>query len=699
MHLSKGMKCIGKIAFIILLMFIGLKMEIEAQEVKKDAISDQAEEEIEQVAEDLDESVDINELYERLEPYLKNPINLNNTDEEELGELDLLNVFQINNLCKHIEENGKLISLEELQTIKNFDNSSIQLLLPFVKISEASVSTLPSFRQILDQGTHQLVSRGERVLEEQKGFLNQNDSTASSAYLGNPWKFYTRYRFNYNNKIKWGATAEKDAGEEFFKGNRKDGFDFYSAHFFIKDVSIFKKVAIGDYKLEYGQGLSMWTGLAFGKSASGTLIKKNGKGINAYSSLNEYFFKRGIALSTKIKVVQIDIFASQRKLDANITVIDTLNEDATEFSAFQESGFHRTESELADRKAIQESLIGGYIKYKYKNFHLGLLGHYTEFDADIAKRQQIYSQFEFAGNSFSNVALDYNWLINNFNFFGEVARSDNGAFAQLHGLLMSVDKNLSFSFAYRNYEREYYTNTSNPLRESDFNNEVGTFMGYQLKLSKQVTLSGYLDVFQYPWLRFGVDAPSNGTEYTNQLNYKPNKKLQIYFRHRNTTKEVNTDKDVTLDYLVKKSQDNYRFHVSYKVSKSITLRNRIEYVHVNREEKLPETGFLVYQDVIYKPFESPLSFSARYALFDSDSFDSRIYAFENDILYSYTIPSFFDTGVRSYFNIRYSVNKNTDVWFRYERIDFTNKEFISSGLEEIQGNTKSKVKLQIRYEF
>lgn len=670
-----------------------------AQRNKTETITNLTEEEIEQLAEDLDENVDINELYEKLETYFNNPINLNNTDAEELRELGLLNDFQINNLLSHIDKHGNLIRLEELQTIEGFSDNVIQRILSFVKISDASVSTLPSFNQILDQGKHQFVMRGERILEDQKGYLNQDDTTASSFYLGNPWKLFTRYRFNYNNKIKWGVTAEKDAGEEFFEGNRTDGFDFYSAHLFVKDISIFKKVAIGDYKLEYGQGLSMWTGLAFGKSSSGTLIKKNANGINAYSSLNEYFFKRGIALSTEFNSFQLDVFASQRYLDANITVIDTLNEEATEFSSFQESGFHRTESELEDRKSIQESLLGAYLKYKRRNFHVGLLGHYTEFGADIELKEQVYSQFDFAGNHFYNLSVDYNYLINNFNFFGEVARSENDAYAQLHGLLLSVDRNLTFSFAYRNYQRDYVTNTANPLRESDFNNEVGTYIGYQLKLNKELTLSGYFDMFSYPWLRFGVDGPSSGTEYINQLNYKPNKKLQIYIRHKNTTKEDNTDKDVAVDYLVKKSQDNFRLHVSYKVSKSVTLRNRIEYAFVNREEASPEQGYLIYQDVIYNPFSSPFSFSARYALFDSDSFDSRLYAFENDILYSYAIPSFSDTGLRSYLNIKYSVNRHIDVWARYERTDFINKEVISSGLEEIDGNIKSKIKLQVRYEF
>ena len=59
----------------------------------------------------------------------------------------------------------------------------------------------------------------------------------------------------------------------------------------------------------------------------------------------------------------------------------------------------------------------------------------------------------------------------------------------------------------------------------------------------------------------------------------------------------------------------------------------MELVNYNKEENPFETGYLIYQDVVYKPKSSPFSFSFRYGLFDTDSYNSRIYAYENDILY------------------------------------------------------------------
>ena len=58
-------------------------------------------------------------------------------------------------------------------------------------------------------------------------------------------------------------TGEKDAGEEFFQGSQKNGFDFYSAHLFVQGFGTIKQLAIGDFQAQFGQGLTFWSGLAF----------------------------------------------------------------------------------------------------------------------------------------------------------------------------------------------------------------------------------------------------------------------------------------------------------------------------------------------------------------------------------------------------------------------------------------------------
>ena len=174
---------------------------------------------IEVIAEEVeDEEIDYTTLFDELTTLYQNPLNLNVASKEQLEGILLLNEFQINNLLKHIEYNGKLMSIYEMQAIEGFDLNAISRILPFVKVSKDIDAPRISVREMLKDGKHEMFIRYQRVIEEQEGFTpsdTNSDGSLSTRYAGSPDKLYSRYRFNYNNKISWGFTAEKDAGEEF----------------------------------------------------------------------------------------------------------------------------------------------------------------------------------------------------------------------------------------------------------------------------------------------------------------------------------------------------------------------------------------------------------------------------------------------------------------------------------------------------
>ena len=72
----------------------------------------------------------------------------------------------------------------------------------------------------------------------------------------------------------------------------------------------------------------------------------------------------------------------------------------------------------------------------------------------------------------------------------------------------------------------------------------------------------------------------------------------------------------------------------------------------------------MYQDLLIKPKNSPLSATARIALIDTDDFESRIYAFENDLLYRFRIPAYYGQGYRSYLNLRYRTTRRLTLELR-----------------------------------
>jgi hypothetical protein len=642
-----------------------------------------------------DEEPDLSELTESLEYYSRHPLNLNKTTPEELRKSGFFTDNMILKLLEHIRIYGKLQAIQELQQL-DFSLSFIRQIEPYVTTGKAVDEPNASFKRMINEGVHQLIVRTQFTPEKKKGFI-END------YLGDPFAVYARYRFTFMKKISWGITAEKDAGEGFFSGPQKKGFDFYSAHFALKNAGRFRTLLVGDYQCEYGQGLVLWTGLSGGKGYDPLMIKRNAQGIKAYTSSNEAFFKRGAAVSVSLnrKIIS-DIFISYKSIDANLQLTNDTLETADQFTSFQESGYHRTNSEQEDKNSVKELFYGSNIEFQNlkNNFQAGATISTTGYSLPLAEKNEAYNKYEFSGNNVLNYGIHYSWLFKNANFFGENAFDKQGNKAMLHGVVISLDPRLSVSALVRYYPVQFKSVGSSAFRESGNNsNEYGVFTGLTLRPSRLITVSCALDRFTFPWLRYRTDAPSFGYEGSGTIIYTPSRKTELYLRYRKSDKMINTsDEDVYVSYLVHVLQEGIRINLTSKISKAVTLKTRVEAVRIKNGVQL-ENGLLVFQDFQFHPMGFPFSFNLRYALFDSDSYNSRIYAYENDVLYGYSIPSFYNSGNRFYFNLRYKVFKGFDLWIKYSRTTYTNVTVIGSGNDEINGRIKSEIKLQVRYEW
>lgn len=690
------------------------------EEAEKNALIERS---IEVLAENLDdEDVDFTTLFDLLSSYYETPINLNGKDiKESLTQIQFLTIFQINALIEHIKVNGKLMSVYELQSVDGFDFETIRNIMPFVGVNSELYSPHTSFKDLMDNSTNELFLRYSRILEEQKGYRDVSDdewaNSENTKYLGNQDRLYMRYRFKYLNNVSVGFTMEKDAGESFF-GNKKatelfglqqqKGFDFYSAHFYLKNIGKVKGLAIGDYHIQLGQGLTFWSGLAFGKSVDVMSFKRNAQGIRPYASVDENNFLRGAAITlAPVKNIEITAFGSRKNIDANLlesndtTGLD-LDEVLSSFTSFQASGNHYTLASLQDKDALQETFIGGNVKFITNNFRLGVTGVHSNYGGNIERTLQPYSQFQFNSSSNNVVGADYSYVYKNFNVYGEVSRSENGGMGQLHGLLTSLDPKLSASILYRNYQEGYQSIRSAAFAENSTNtNEKGVIVGLEARPNLKWTINAYMDQFKFPWLRFLTDKPNTfGHDGMLQVKYKHSKKLEMYGRIRNRIKPKNTAFDV-VDIAPTVDENNwyYRYHIAYKVSESIQLKNRVEFRTYKRGSNPQENGYLVYQDITYKPLSSPISLTFRYALFETDSYNARIYAYESNILYAYSIPAYYNRGTRTQLTLRYRVRKGIDIWLRWAQWHYNDVETIGSGLDEISGNNKTEVKAQVRFKF
>ena len=660
---------------------------------------------IEEIASSSDEELDYTSLFTQLESLYYNPLDLNSAEFEDFQKLVFLTDFQIHNILRYRELHKSFHTLYELQFVMGMDVLTLKRLLPFVDLNIKDSKGRLNIPNALSYGRNDLFIRYQRLLQEKAGYAEIPDSIlqqnpAKARYLGSPDKVYARYSYRYKNQLYWGITAEKDDGEQFFRGAQKYGFDFYSAHLQINDVGIIKKAVIGDFLAEFGQGLTLWTGMSFGKTSSALSVIKRPRGINRYTSVNENEFFRGAALTLNFGDFDVTQFISYKKMDAS-TGVDTVFQEYEEyFTSFLNTGFHRTPSEIARRKAVDELVTGGNITWNSKRIKIGASGVYSNFSVPFTLGDQPYRFFEFEGKSNSNFGLDYITSFRRVNVFGEFSMSENLGYAMINGAIFDFVPELKMSLVHRHYQPDYQALYSQAFSEGNKTfNESGLYMGFELTPIKNWKIDAYLDTWKYQWLRYGVHGPSSGYEYLIQVNYYPRRNIDMYLRYKHETKLRNNPEDeFGMRTLTDVGITKYRYHVSYTPDRNWKFQNRIEIAQYDIND-LREWGYMVYQDIQYRPSKIPFVFTTRFAVFETDSWNTRIYAYEPDVLYAFSIPAYYSRGIRSLLVVKYTASASLDFWFKIGNTYFHDQDGLGSGLDFIEGKRRTDIKLQLRYKF
>ncbi|NOQ71941.1 MAG: helix-hairpin-helix domain-containing protein [Crocinitomix sp.] len=684
----------------LLLLFIVVLWadSVLSQDPQKQQIIEQR---IEFIGESLEDSeIDLTTYFDDLFNFYDNPLNLNNATEEQLIRLHLLSDVQVISLLNYRKLYGDFISIYELAAIDELDMNSIEMILPFVRVEKVDKDDF-KWKNAIRYSRHEILVRYQNTFEEKDGYIIKPDSvlaeSPNSQYLGSSDKLYLRYRNRYKDRLSWGFTAEKDAGEQFFKGTQKQGFDFYSGHLFVRKIWKLNAVALGDYQVNFGQGLTMWSGFGIGKSADVMNGKRFATGLRPYTSVNESRYLRGGAANFQNEKIDLTIFGSRKKLDANINQEDTLNGFDNSFSSFQISGFHRTPSELEKKNTLRESIVGGEFALKGDSYRIGISSVYTSYDQPLIIDTSGYKKFKFFGDQLLTTGLNYRFYVRKLTVFGETAISDNLRMGTVNGLSWHVDPRLDLLLIYRNYDKAFQSLYSTGFGESSDNTgERGLYIGAQARISKKVSINAYYDQFKFTYNKWLTNDLSHGREYFGQINYKASRNTNFYVRMRNKVTQRNTKDDVEgikgQEYIRK---NTIRVNYDQRINWQWSLKTRFEWVnHFYGDQK--SKGIMFFQDIKFRFRKFPLTVYGRYAIFDTDNYDSRIYAYENDLLGLFSIPSYYNKGIRTYLMLKYDLGRKIDLWFRWDVFSYANQESISSGLEEIQGNEKTTIKLQLK---
>ena len=645
-----------------------------------------------------EEGVDPDALAEDLIYLSENPININSATSEELDKLIFLTSFQIQSLLDYIKQNGKIVTIYELQLVIGFDYSDIVRLIPFITLEDKTKkdTSLPQ----LKRGKHDLFFRAKSLIETPEGYKPPPASNPDATrYAGNKLGLYTRYTYQTRSGFQAGFVGEKDPGEEFFRGSNPYGFDHYSGHLQVKDTGMIRTLVVGDFNADFGQGLTLWTSASFGKSPDPMGVRKRAKGLYRSSSTNENQFLRGLGTTVTLGRFDITVFGSYKKIDANIS--DLSVEDSVVFSSLPISGLHRTPSEINNKKTLSELVTGGNINFGWKNLKVGATASFANLDGFYNMPNQPYRYFEPPLNNRTNIGVDFTYALGNHMLFGEASGTLNHGAGVVGGGMFRVHQQLKVSILGRHYQKDFSTYYTGALSESTGPaNENGIYTGFDLLPVKHWHVSGYADFFASSWLRFGVNAPSRGRDFLIQTTYSPRQNFNFQIRYRMKQKEKNQAIDsAQVQWVVPYSTHGLRFHMAYNPSRTVQLKSRIEFSWYQEENLSMEKGLMFYQDISYRPEKSPLTLTGRFAVFETDSWNTRIYAYESDLLYYFSIPAYYSRGTSAYLLVKYSVGRNVDIWFKVAQTFFATQDELGSGLDRISGPTRSDARIQIRMKF
>ena len=640
----------------------------------------------EQYSAEGNEAIDFEFFYDKLHSLALNPLNLNQATKEQLDDLLFLSDIQIENILRYIYSYGPLNTIYELQLFDGLDMTDIRNMLAFVCIKNNDRADNKIYKADLWRyGRHTLLYRLDRVPEKKSGYDIQPDGSVS--YLGSAFYNSLKYQYRFKDRISLGLTMEKDAGEQFFDSTTV-GYDFYSFHAQFNDFGKFKTIVLGDFKADFGLGLVLSSGFGLGKSSSVLNVLPHNSGLKKFSSSNENSFMRGVGATFKTGKFENSVFYSNKMLDAD-TAFNT-------FTSFYTTGLHRTSEELNKKNTVNEQVFGLNSTTTFKYLQLGLSFVYTMFDHQLIPEPSGYNQFLFKGDRLTTAGLYYRFRLAKFNFFGETSTTNQLAVATINGASFSPISQVSLVALMRYFSKDYDTFYANTFSEnSGVNNEQGIYIGAEVRPVKKWKVSAYADSYRFPWLKYGVDAPSLGQDYLLQIDYAARRDLSMFWRLKYEEK-LSTDNINALPVLVGEDKSSFRYQLIYNAG-NFTFKNIIEASFYNQTLSQRSYGLNCLQDVSYKFKKLPLRIDFRYQFFDAPNYNNRFYTYEKDVLYAFSIPMYYGQGSRYYLNLKYELNRNLSFWLKLAQTTYSDsRETISSGNEQIQGNRKTDLRFLLQ---
>ena len=627
-----------------------------------------------------------NEL-EELSVRLHEPVDLNRATRQQLEQFPFLSDIQIEHLLAYIYVHGQMETLYELQLIEDMDRQTIQYLLPFVCIK--AINNEPAFRwktMLKDAGRYgknEVLTRLDIPFYKRKGYEH--------TYLGPSVYNSVKYTFRYRDQLYAGGVAEKDAGEPFAALHNRYGYDYYSFYLLLQNCGRLKLLAVGNYRLSFGQGLVMSTDYLMGKTIYASSFNNRSTGIKRHSSTDEYNYFRGVATTVALtKRLSVSAFYSHRNMDGVVT--------DGEITSVYKTGLHRSRKEADKKNLLTSQLTGGNVSYQQNHIRLGITGVYYVFNRPYEPELTGYSKYNIHGNHFYNLGIDYAYRWRRFSFQGETAIGKQG-WASLNRLQYSPVQDIQFMLIHRFYSYDYWAMYAHSFGEgSTVQNEQGYYVGLETTPFSHWRFFVSFDLFSFPWKKYRINKPSRGTDGLIQATFTPRTNLSMYLKYRYKQKERDlTGSKGTLTLPIFHHQLRYR--LNYSLNDVFSSRTTLDYNHFHSQDRAANIGYQVTQMISSQLPWARLFADVQGSYFFTDDYDSRVYASESGLLYMFYTPSFQGCGFRCSVRFRYELNKHWLFITKFGETVYLDRNEIGSGNDLICGNKKADVQMQLRIKF
>lgn len=654
-------------------------------------------EQLRAIAEDAGEELDekqLEALYTDLSYLAEHPIDLNTATQDDLRKLPFLTDAQVDSILSYRRRYQHFTTIYELKTIEALDWFTCRRIAPFVCVNrhgpERPAITLAN---LLHHGVSEWIAKYSQTVEQKRGYTPAPDSTARR-YLGEPFSHTVRYAYTFDDRLQAGFAAEKDAGEPFANTFHK-GYDYYSAHFVLKDFGHLRTLAVGDFKASFGQGLVVSHDYA---PARGTLTPEpeyRNNGFRRHYSTDEQQFFRGIAATLALSHWQLSLFGSGRKVDATT--------DGRTIASFKTNGLHRTRNERRSRHTVSLRAMGGNLRYARSRMHIGLTALAYDFGGQrVDPPPKPYNHYDFRGRSNVDLGLDYMIKNDRLKLFGETALSTaSGATATLAALQWTPSSEIIATLLYRNYSPRYHALFASAFaRTARVRNEEGLYLGLALTPAPGWQFTGHADVFRHPWMKSRVSAPSIGNEYVVRIDWiDPRETVACYVRFRSQRREADlrTGHEATLRPIVRR---RLRAQLTLAPTLDWALRTALDF-SLHQPDSAPAAhGRMISEAISWRPKRLPLRAELFAALFLTDGFAARLYSYEKNLLYTFATPSLYGRGLRLSGLLYWRpAGRRLTLSTKIGWTHLFTGDSIGSGLETIRGRNRTDLYAMLRWTF